>query len=47
MQPAAVLFLNGIDPVGEPYLATRDSLIREVWHAVGMRASRVMQEGRE
>jgi hypothetical protein len=46
MQPAAVMFLNGIDPVGQPYLATRDPLVREVWHAVGIRAARIMEKGR-
>jgi hypothetical protein len=42
MMGAAVMLLNGIDPIGEPYLATTDPAVRDAWHAVLMRASRVM-----
>lgn len=46
MQTAAVMFLNGIDPVGESYLATGSVLVREVWVAIGTRAGRIMAGGK-
>jgi hypothetical protein len=41
---AAIMFLRGIDPVGVPFLAARDPLIREVWTAVLLRAGRLMEK---
>lgn len=46
MTNAAALYLNGHDPVGEPYLATRSPLVREVWVAIGVRAGQLIDQAK-
>jgi hypothetical protein len=41
---AAVLILRGIDPIGEPFLATSRPLVREVWTAALNRAAAIEQD---
>jgi hypothetical protein len=43
---AAVMFLQGVDPVGVPFMAARDPLVREVWTAIAVRAGQLQKAAR-
>lgn len=40
-----MIFLNGVDPVGVPFLRA-GVLEREVWEAITIRAARIMKSAR-
>lgn len=44
MTAAAVMFLQGVDPVGVPWMTARDPLVREVWTAITVRAGQLQKQ---
>jgi hypothetical protein len=41
------MFLNGVDPVGESWMATRSVLVREAWAAITVAAEELQREARQ